>query len=453
MAGGMGWGIRGQYGHETGAMIAGVLVGFTLVLLFVPKASSLGAARAVALCALGVCFGGAMTYGQTVGLTHNPGVIGNWGALGWGLLGLFVKGGIWIGLAGAFLGIGLSGKRYGPWEMLAVLAAMLGLFVVGIWTLNAPFHPTQQILPTIYFSADWVWEPGAELKPRPECWGGLLAALVGLTAYVQWGRKDALARNMALWGFLGGGLGFSVGQCVQAFHAWNRELLDTGDLAPYFAHINWWNMMETSFGAIFGGVLALGLWLNRRKIAVDESPDEVTLSPIWEAALFCLFVFVILGGEFWETPALAVFVEYSLLIGLIPLVGILVGRYWPYLFALPGVAATIAGKTLRNLCYEHAELSKPLGWTLLVALPLLAALAVALWLSAKGKKGQSSRDFARIGLLFCTWLYFILNYAFFRLPWPWTEWTGRTPSGIIFTVCAIGLTVAAVVIRDEKKMP
>ena len=23
MAGGMGWGIRGQYGHETGAMIAG----------------------------------------------------------------------------------------------------------------------------------------------------------------------------------------------------------------------------------------------------------------------------------------------------------------------------------------------------------------------------------------------------------------------------------------------
>ena len=26
MAGGMGWGIRGQYGHETGAMIAGVLV-------------------------------------------------------------------------------------------------------------------------------------------------------------------------------------------------------------------------------------------------------------------------------------------------------------------------------------------------------------------------------------------------------------------------------------------
>lgn len=29
LAGGMGWGIRGQYGHETGAMIAGLLVSLT----------------------------------------------------------------------------------------------------------------------------------------------------------------------------------------------------------------------------------------------------------------------------------------------------------------------------------------------------------------------------------------------------------------------------------------
>ena len=33
-AGGMGWGIRGQYGHETGAMLSGALVGFTLMLLY-----------------------------------------------------------------------------------------------------------------------------------------------------------------------------------------------------------------------------------------------------------------------------------------------------------------------------------------------------------------------------------------------------------------------------------
>ena len=31
LAGGMGWGIRGQYGHETGAMLAGLLVALVLV--------------------------------------------------------------------------------------------------------------------------------------------------------------------------------------------------------------------------------------------------------------------------------------------------------------------------------------------------------------------------------------------------------------------------------------
>ena len=57
MAGGMGWGIRGQYGHETGAMISGVLMGFTLVLLFTPNATSLHGARSVALLAIGISFG------------------------------------------------------------------------------------------------------------------------------------------------------------------------------------------------------------------------------------------------------------------------------------------------------------------------------------------------------------------------------------------------------------
>src|SRR5690349_15057149 len=87
-AGGMGWGIRGQYGHETGAMIAGVLVGLVLVHFLLPCATSLVAARAVALCALGVSIGGSETYAQTVGLTHNAELVGNWAALRWGMLGL-----------------------------------------------------------------------------------------------------------------------------------------------------------------------------------------------------------------------------------------------------------------------------------------------------------------------------------------------------------------------------
>ena len=60
-AGGMGWGIRGQYGHETGAMIAGALVSLALVLRVCPRARLLAAARAVALGTIAIGFGGSMT--------------------------------------------------------------------------------------------------------------------------------------------------------------------------------------------------------------------------------------------------------------------------------------------------------------------------------------------------------------------------------------------------------
>jgi hypothetical protein len=91
MAGAMGWGIRGQYGHETGAMIAGVLVSLVLVFLHCPQTASLRAARAVAFGTIAMGIGGSMTYGQTIGLTQNPEVIGNWAAWRWGMLGLGIK--------------------------------------------------------------------------------------------------------------------------------------------------------------------------------------------------------------------------------------------------------------------------------------------------------------------------------------------------------------------------
>ena len=172
MAGGMGWGIRGQFGHETGAMIAGVLVGFTLVLLFFPRLPSLQAARAVALFVLGISCGGAMTHGQTLGLTQNPSLIGNWAALGWGLFGVFIKGGIWIGLAGS------SGN--GPWRQALSsvgrtrAAGHAGAAGRGHLVAQPPIRPGTRILPRIYFSADWYWEPAASSTARnageDSCW-------------------------------------------------------------------------------------------------------------------------------------------------------------------------------------------------------------------------------------------------------------------------------------------
>jgi hypothetical protein len=73
---------------------------------------------------------------------------------------------------------------------------------------------------------------------------------------------------------------------------------------------------------------------------------------------------------------------------------------------------------------------------------VLITTAVALWVSRQANRGSSGREFARIALIVNVWLYFGLNYAFVRFPWPWQPWTTRTPTSLVFFVCAVGLTVA-----------
>ena len=135
-----------------------------------------------------------MTYGQTVGLTHDPVHVGRWAVLGWGMLGLAIKGGIWTGFGATFLGMGLGGTRYRAREVAVAWLALMGLCALGIWIFNEPFDPARRVLPQVYFSADWRWLPEATLKPRREVWGGLLMALAGLLAWVGrwWGPPGQL---------------------------------------------------------------------------------------------------------------------------------------------------------------------------------------------------------------------------------------------------------------------
>lgn len=449
MAGGLGWGIRGQYGHETGAMIAGLLVSLVLTWLLRPGASSLAAARAVAWCALGIGIGGSMTYGQTVGLTHDQPLVGNWAALRWGLLGLAVKGGLWIGFGGTLLGMGWGGKRYGVLELIALWSGLLGLCALGIWALNLPFDPAHHILPGLYFSDDWRWEPGSDLKPRREVWGGLLVALVGLLVYLGGPKRDWIAVRLGLFGILGGALGFPLGQSLQAYHAWNPGVFQSPFWRELDLHMNWWNHMETTFGATMGGCLGLGAWLLRRSLPPLDEPPPVTLRPLVEGAILvvhtsCLALveLVDLGGSAPGSTLDALY-DFGLILVFLPILATAGGRWSPYLLALPVTLLPIAGKTFRNLALEEQATSRTVALGVYVALPLSLALWAAVDQARKSSRKHGAKGFLRNSLLLSTWLYFGLNFAFFRFPWPWAEWTSRTPNALVFTVCALGLTAAA----------
>lgn len=449
-AGGMGWGIRGQYGHETGAMIAGVLLCSVLALLFAARLGSAQVARAVAWGTVAIGFGGSMTYGQTVGLTHNPSMVGNTDALLWGMLGLALKGGLWIGFCGAFLGMGLSGIRYRTLEILGLYGTLVGACALGIAAFNEPFNPAQHQLPRIYFSADWRWTPDVTaevLKPRRETWGGFLAAMAALLVWLAWMRRDGLAARMGLWGLLGGAVGFPLGQCLQAFHAWNRELFQEGWIADADRVVNWWNFMETTFGATMGATLALGLWLSHRRIPAAPDPQAAAttppaLTPWVEWGLITAHVVLLVGVEFTDHSAFNRIYDFGLWMGLIPVVGITAGRFWPWLTITVITAIPIAGKTWRNLVLEDHVVGAAVGGTVFLALPLLLAVAACVHLRKLGNAGNTPRWLA-VALAFNTLLYFLLNNAFFRFPWPWQTWTTRTPNALIYAACTALLLHAA----------
>ena len=451
MAGAMAWGIRGQYGHETGAMIAGLLICLTLTFLLCPNARASRVVRAVAMGTVAMGFGGSMTYGSTVGLTHDAPLIGNFAALSWGLLGLSIKGGIWIGFAGVFFGMGLSGVRYRPHQIALVMLALVGAYMIGVALLNSPFDPGRRALPLIYFSDHWRWEPEANVRPRLELWGGLLLALVMLIVYVSRVHGDRLARNLALWGVLGGAVGFPLGQSFQAFHAWNQELFTRGFWAELAPHMNWWNMMETTFGAIMGAALGLGLWLNRRLINLDDDSDEPAMSDGFLALLLCVHLSLVIAVEFTSIRSVDRIYDLGLMMGIIPMFACVSGGLWRYLQILPITRIPSAGKTLRQLVYREEAIGPLAGWVLYLVVPLTIATFVAFDLVRRAEAGQTAHRLTRVALLVTAWTYFLLNYAFFRYPFPWREWTGRTPNGIVFSVCVLGLTLLVLALDPRKR--
>ncbi|MCO5052872.1 MAG: hypothetical protein M9920_11265 [Verrucomicrobiae bacterium] len=450
LAGGLGWGIRGQYGHETGAMIAGLLVSLVLVFLMTPRASLLAATRAVAFGTIAIGIGGSMTYGQTLGLTQAPALVGHWDAWRWGMLGVGIKGAIWIGFAGLFLGMGLGGRRYSWREILLLMLGLGASYGLGWWLLNQPYDPANKILPRLYFSSSWHWHPvaGPELKPRPEVWGGLLFALLAAWLWIGWVRRDRLARNLTLWGMLGG-IGFPLGQCLQSFHAWNREMFQSGFWAQLDPLMNWWNWMETTFGLVLGASLGLGLWLNRRLIRMDTEP-LVTIKPPVEWLLVLAHVTMLIIGEFTDIAWANELYDPGLIIAFIPLVAVAGGRWWPLLIALPITVIPIAGKTILRLVYEEHAMGGLAGWLWYGALPVVATTLAAVWFARRANGATSGREFARYALLLNTWLYFGLNFAFFHYPWFWAKWTARTPNAIVYTLCAVVLTVAGLTIGRAR---
>ena len=120
----IGWGIRGNYGHETGAMFPGAIAAIAVCLL---SGRADWRERVVYFAffgAFGWAFGGSISYMQVIGYTHS----GHFASQAYGFACLFVIGFLWgsLGGGGTALPAALDRQRLTQMfvPMLVVLAAM-----------------------------------------------------------------------------------------------------------------------------------------------------------------------------------------------------------------------------------------------------------------------------------------------------------------------------------------
>lgn len=274
----LGWGLRGFIGGGPfGAMIPGALV----VLALGHASGRRDLNWLAAMGAIGVAFGGEMTYGQTVGFIVQRETF--W----WGFLGLALKGGVWGLLAGAFLAIAFTASLG---RMAATVATLLVGTELGWRWVNEP--------KLIYFSNPLD-------KPRAEIWAGLL--LAGLLLAL--GARSRLVWRFAAAGFVGGFVGFGGGGAIQGL----------GRIFTPQLELHWWKYMEFFFGFCFG----VALWWAWTREELPPAREEAEGRWPWLVALG--------GGAlltawlFWGAEVIPV--RYGFLVAACPV--LLVLTRWP----------------------------------------------------------------------------------------------------------------------------
>lgn len=320
----LGWAINGMIGNAPGGAIPGAFLGMAVVgiLGLVGHTQPEGSkgtdtlVRVAAFGAMGFWFGGEMTYGQTLGLT-NVNVAGGehyW----WGILGTAVKGGAWSGLGAAFIGLGLMHRRYRTGEIALLVTVMTIASVAGLALLNRPLSPSDTS-PPITFSYDPV---NPENAPRTESWGAIWAGLLVLVLYARAWKKDFVTFRFGLFGILGGGLGFSIGQMFQAFSWAHREFA----LSPW---IDWWKVMELTHGFIVGLFVAAAALRTQRNEIDSETTERKPLSPVIEWTGIAVWIVVVIG-YFLRHPVGEFLAVFPFIGGVIVFAGLVFGRWWPW---------------------------------------------------------------------------------------------------------------------------
>lgn len=283
-----GWGFRGDYGHEAGAMFPGAFLALA-ILLAAGRDDWQRRITIVALAgAIGWAFGGAVSYGKVIGYTAAsslPDVAYGYGSL-------FLIGAMWGSVGAGFLGLAVTMKR----SWLNSWAGPFCLLLITWFTLDQTGYTTWLEQNYIRMDVDWVaaasalvvgllcmlvplWRSAASLitalsagwcigfflltvmfdlrmtPPRGDNWAGSLGMTIAFALWLYVHRNFA-ALYLFLVGFLAGGYGFAIADGINMMGRAHWGFF--GQLVKDY-HLDSWKWMEQSFGLIMGLGVALGI--------------------------------------------------------------------------------------------------------------------------------------------------------------------------------------------------
>ena len=151
-----GWGFRGNYGHEYGAMVPGALVSIAACLVSGRKDWYDKILYFGLFGAIGWAFGGQMSYGIIIGYTHSADPL----TVFYGFGALFLEGFIWGGIGAGILAlvVVLDSKRLN--EMIFPFLMIFLIWSVVNIILFFQYGDTEPDV-SYYFDTDWIAAAGA----------------------------------------------------------------------------------------------------------------------------------------------------------------------------------------------------------------------------------------------------------------------------------------------------
>lgn len=296
----VGWGMRGNFGHEYGAGYAGCLAVVAVCLLSGREDWRQRVVYIAAFGALGWGFGGSISYMQIIAYTHS----GHFSSQLYGFIGLFLIGFLWAAMGCAGAAFAAVADRERLTEIFKPLVFILGVWCFFPW-MEAFFEETLATAASEGTDATW------NRHKSPLYWMDAdyhkaLTALLGLALFDLWDRRSSNSILLPL--FAAGGAAF--GWAIQA-------LLRRGGLEDGFASALTYSLGDPSAidretGIPFGPDNFLNNWPQW----VGDFPDQIG----WVVGLFFgLVAYFVFFGKFRCGASLFVYMAFGWLISFLAL--------------------------------------------------------------------------------------------------------------------------------------